>query len=59
MDVEDEVEEPEKKPSVIRNSIVDRDLKLLLEQESESFGEDKIPGAWLEEDGDEDKDSDS
>jgi hypothetical protein len=38
-------------------SIVDRDLKLLFEQEckeSESFGEDKIPGAWLEEDEDSD-----
>lgn len=52
MDVEDEVEEPEKKRSVIRNSIVDRDLKLLLEQESDSFGEDKIPDTLLEEDDD-------
>jgi hypothetical protein len=43
MDVEDEVEEPEKKPYVIRNSIVDCNLKLLLEQESESFSEDKFP----------------
>jgi hypothetical protein len=33
MDVEKEVKGPEKKQSVIRNSIVDHDLKLVLDQE--------------------------
>lgn len=54
MDIDEPVGEPQKKRSVLRNSIVDRDLKLLLDQESESFGDDAIFETLHEEEEDSD-----